>query len=106
MRQIEKILSEIETCINQSSFKKLEHDKLELKDNSHSTSDWREVFKTCCAMLNTGGGIIIIGVFEDEKNKKFVATGYKKENEEKTKTIPKVFTNEAKQPFNLPTSRF
>lgn len=45
MRQIEKILSEIESCIQKGTFKKLEHDKLDLKDNSHYTSDWNEVHK-------------------------------------------------------------
>ena len=101
MRQIEKILSEVETCINQGTFKRLEDDRLDLKDNSHSTSDWREVYKTCCAFLNTGGGIVLVGVYEDEKNKKFTVTGYDKRNEEKTKTITKAFTNEQKQPLDL-----
>jgi ATP-dependent DNA helicase RecG len=101
MRQIEKILSEIESCINQGTFKKLEHDKLDLKDNSHSTSHWREVFKTCCSFLNTGGGIVIIGIFEDEANKKFTITGYNKHNEDKTKTISKVYTDEDKNPLDL-----
>lgn len=101
MRQIEKILSEIETCINQGTFKKLEDDKLDLKDNSHNTSEWREVFKTCCSFLNTGGGIILIGIYEDEKNKKFTITGYDKRNEEKTKTIPRIFTSENKQALDL-----
>jgi len=44
MRQIEKILSKIEVCIKNNTFKKLEHDKLELKDNSHQTSDWKEIY--------------------------------------------------------------
>lgn len=69
MRKIEKILSEIETCIKQGTFKNLEHDKLDLKYNSHDGSDWKEVFKTACAFLNTNGGILLIGIYEDEKNK-------------------------------------
>ena len=58
MRQIEKILSEIESCVKNDTFKRLEHDKLELKDNGHHASEWKEVHKTTCAFLNTSGGII------------------------------------------------
>ena len=101
MRQIEKILFEIENCIENNTFKKLEHDKLELKDNSHHTSNWKEVYKTACSFLNTSGGIILIGIYEDEKSKQFVVTGYDKRNEEKTKEISNVYTNELKQTVDL-----
>ncbi len=101
MRQIEKILSEIESSIKNNTFKKIEHDKLELKDNSHHTSDWKEVHKTACSFLNTGGGIIIIGIYEDEINRKYSITGFDKSNENKTKEIPAVFTNDTKERQDL-----
>lgn len=101
MRKIEKILSEIETCIQNGSFKKLEHDKLELKDNSHQGSEWKEVYKTACAFLNTNGGIILIGIFEDDNKKEFIIRGFDKRNEEKIKNIAKVFTNEKGQNLDL-----
>lgn len=101
MRKIEKILSEIETCIKQGTSKNLEHDKFELKDNSHVESNWKEIYKTACAFLNTNGGIILIGIYEDEKNKKFIVTGYDKRNEERTKTIVNKFTTENKKTINL-----
>lgn len=101
MRQIQKILSEIESCIQAGTFKKLEHDKLELKDNSHQASDWKEVHKTACSFLNTNGGIIIIGIHENEAKGTFVLNGYDKRNEDKTKQIPKVFTDELKQLLDL-----
>jgi predicted HTH transcriptional regulator len=101
MRQIEKIVAKIEGCIKNGTFQKLEHDKFELKDNSHTAAEWREVCKTACAFLNTNGGILIIGIHEDEKNKKFAVTGFDKRNEDKIKEITKVFTNEKKHPLNL-----
>jgi len=101
MRQIERIISDIENCYQKGTFKKLEHDKLDLKDNSHSSSNWKEVHRTACAFLNTNGGIILIGVFEDEKNQKFVITGYDKRNEEKTKNIKNVFTDENNKVLDL-----
>lgn len=101
MRKIEKILSEIETCIRQETFKNLEHDKMDLKDNSHVESNWKEIYKTACAFLNTNGGIILIGIYEDEKYKKFIVTGYDKRNEERTKTIVNKFTTENKKTINL-----
>jgi ATP-dependent DNA helicase RecG len=101
MRAIEKILLEIENCIKTDTFKNLEHDKLELKDNSHIASGWKEVYKTACAFLNTSGGILLIGVFEDLENKKFIIPGYNKSNEEKTKAIKRVFTDENKNEVDL-----
>jgi ATP-dependent DNA helicase RecG len=101
MRQIEKILLEIESCIKKDIFKQLEHDKLELKDNSYNASNWKEIYKTACAFLNSGGVIIIIGIHENDKEKKYNITGYDKLSENKTKEIVKIFTDELKNQVDL-----
>jgi ATP-dependent DNA helicase RecG len=94
MRKIEKVINEIENCIRNNSFKELEDDKLELKDNSHNATEWKEVYKSACAFLNTSGGIIVIGIKEDKVNKKFIVTGFDKRNEDKAKAIRSKFLTE------------
>jgi predicted HTH transcriptional regulator len=88
MRIVDDILQKIEYCIINGQYLKLENEKIELKDNSHTSSEWNEVFKTVNAFLNTeGGGILVIGVKEDEKNARYVFTGFDFKNEPKIKSI-------------------
>ena len=101
MKQIDKILGTIENHIINSTFEKLENDRLEIKDNSHVSSKWTELYKTTCAFLNTQGGIIIIGVHEDEKNNKYTVTGFDLNNENKTKELGKNFKDENNKPLDL-----
>jgi ATP-dependent DNA helicase RecG len=72
-----------------------------LKNNSHNASDWKEVYKTACAFLNTSGGILLIGVYEDIENKRFEIPGYDKRNEDKTKNIKSVFKDENNKGIDL-----
>jgi len=101
MGRIENILQEIENCIQQNTFKKLEDDKLDIKDNSHNSSEWKEIYKTACAFLNTNGGIILIGIHEDENKERFIIKGFDMSNEEKLKSIKDVFTDEKKRTLDL-----
>ncbi|MDR3341907.1 MAG: putative DNA binding domain-containing protein [Treponema sp.] len=100
MRYIDKILEQIEQCIITNTFKSVETEKLELKDLSAS-ENWKELYKTICAFLNTQGGIIVIGIKEDVKNQQFKFTGYNSNNEAKIKEIPKQFTEEKRRSLEL-----
>ena len=98
MKIIDEFLQKLEAIIQSGHYMPVENDKIELKDNSHDASDWTEVYKTINAFLNTEGGIIVIGVKEDKKNKCFTVTGFDYNNEEKTKTIKDVYKNEEDLP--------
>lgn len=100
MNPIDNILNKLEYCIEHGTYEKLETDKYELKDNSHSASDWKEVYKTANAFLNTNGGIIFIGIHEDSKGEKYTFRGFDYRNEEKIKELPKQFTNEKGEKLN------
>jgi predicted HTH transcriptional regulator len=92
MREIDKVLEQIEGCIKNKSYKPFETDRFELKDLS-SGQDWQELYKSVNAFLNTKGGIIVIGIKEDTKNKQFKFTGFRQTNESKLKELPKMFAD-------------
>ncbi|OQY48651.1 MAG: hypothetical protein B6242_01705 [Anaerolineaceae bacterium 4572_78] len=98
MKHIDKVLAQIEQCLNDDTYLPLENEQLELKDMSGG-QNWTEIHKTACAFLNTQDGIIIVGV--NEKNGKYILKGYRADNEPKTKEIAKQFTNRDGQHINL-----
>jgi len=94
MRAIDKILEKLAQHVKGKSYTIVETDRLELKDLSGG-EDWKELYKTICAFLNTQGGIIVIGIKEDTKNQKYQFTGFSATHstEEKIKNIPHLFTD-------------
>jgi predicted HTH transcriptional regulator len=94
MKVIDDVLQQIEFCIQNNDFYTIENEKIELKDNSHNKSEWSEVFKTVNAYLNTNGGIIIIGVYEDRKNRRYIFKGFDFNNEDKVKTIKDLYIDD------------
>ncbi|HRK26205.1 MAG TPA: putative DNA binding domain-containing protein, partial [Chitinophagales bacterium] len=93
MREIDKILLALEEQITTGTYISAETDKIELKDLSGG-SNWKELHKTVCAFLNTKGGIIIVGVKEDQKQQRYTFTGYNANNESKIKELCKLFTDD------------
>jgi ATP-dependent DNA helicase RecG len=101
MNPIDRILSTLEYCIQHNTYEKIETNRYELKDNSHESADWKEVYKTTNAFLNTKGGIIFIGIHEDSEGRKYTFTGFDHRNEEKIKEIPTKFNDESGKKLNL-----
>lgn len=98
IKVVEEVLSKIETLIQQDEFQHLETEKLEIKDLS-SSEDWKELYRSICAFLNSQGGIVIIGILE--RDKKYRVTGFNPNLEDKLKEIPKYFTDELKNTLDL-----
>lgn len=92
MAYIDKVLAKIQSHIENKTFEHLETERLEIKDLSGG-ENWKELYKTASAFLNTEGGIIVIGI--KEKNNQYVFTGYKgsPKMEDSLKDIPNQFTN-------------
>jgi ATP-dependent DNA helicase RecG len=100
MKVVDKILTQVQYCIDNNVFQELETEKIELKDLS-AGDEWKELYKTTCAFLNTNGGIVIIGIKETNDKTKYIFKGFNASNENKLKELPKQFTTDTGQQFDL-----
>ena len=89
MKTIDNIISKLETSIKSGSYIPIETERIELKDLSGG-EDWKELYKTVCAFLNSQGGIIIIGIYENSIKTAYKLSGFNLNNEEKLKEIKKI----------------
>jgi predicted HTH transcriptional regulator len=89
MTALERTLSRIEACLNEGKYEPVETDRFELKPCPANNVEWREIAKSANAFLNTRGGILIIGVKEEQEpaGKKFIFTGYREDAEPKIKDL-------------------
>jgi len=100
LRIVDKILLQVQEYIEKGTFKELETDKIELKDLS-TGDDWKELYKSVCAFLNTNGGIVIIGINENDSKTTYSFKGFNANNESKLKELPKQFTSDSGQVMDL-----
>ncbi len=101
MKVTDNLLKQLEECLNTGIYKELETDKIELKDLSGG-DDWKELYKSVCAFLNTQGGIIIIGVKEKSDKSAYQFQGFNlSDSEAKLKELPKQFTSDNGQQLDL-----
>lgn len=99
MKQIDQILSIINNSIQDNSFVEIETEKIEIKSLASTGGDWKELYKSACAFLNTEGGMVIIGI--QEKNKSYEIKGYEERGENQLKLLGTRFTNQNRDKLDL-----
>ena len=100
MNVVDKVLLRLKNCLETNTYQSVETDKIELKDLSGGR-EWKELYKSVCAFLNSQGGIVILGVKENEKETGYTFTGFNINNEDKLKELPKKFTTDEQKPVDL-----
>jgi ATP-dependent DNA helicase RecG len=100
MKVVDKVLVKLKECLETSNYRSIETEKIELKDLS-TGQEWKELYKTVCAFLNSRGGIIILGINENSGKTAYKLTGFSINNEERLKELPKKFTTDSIQPIDL-----
>lgn len=95
MREVDKILNQIEECINTSSYVPVETEKVELKPTPPNLKSANSILESICAFLNTRGGILIVGIKDNNNvpNKNYELKGYNEDFENNVKEFGKIFTD-------------
>lgn len=95
MKEIDKILNKVEDCINNKYYSSVETEKVELKPSPPSLKEANSLLHSVCAFLNTNGGILVIGIRDNNNvpNKNYELKGYNEESESILKTIGQKFTD-------------
>lgn len=95
MTDIDDILSALDELLGAGRFEELESDTIEFKPVPADRSQWRAVYETVNAFLNTRGGILVLGVKEEnaQHGRKYMLTGWRSEAEPVVKEIPQRFTD-------------
>ncbi len=103
MKEIDKILTQIEDCITNDSYQSVETEKVELKPTPPTLKGAHSMLQSVCAFLNTNGGILIIGI-KDNNNvpkKHYELKGYNEEAEGILKSIGTQFRDKDNNPVDV-----
>lgn len=103
---VEKNLAIIANCIETGQYREVETERFELKDLSAGWGD--DWYKSVCSFLNTHGGVIVIGIRDNNnaKPKNYKLTSYTNtdQNENHLKqALPKIFTDREGKQLDLST---
>ena len=102
MKTVERLLMRLEELIRESRFEELETETIEIKSVPSSGGEWTEIAKSVMAFLNKRGGILLLGVKQEQKPvRHYTVTGWRLEAEQRVASLGRKFTDRRKQPLDL-----
>jgi len=92
-RTLDRLLDRLDELIRTDSFEELETDGIEIKPVPASGGEWRKIHESVNTFLNTRGGLLLVGIKEEQlpTGKRYVFTGYRSEAEPKLKDLSSLF---------------
>jgi|GEM_PF-22466 len=90
---INKVLARLAELVRNGQFDQVETDTLEIKPVPHDSQSWKEIHESVCSLLNTRGGLILVGIKESQVNGQnaYYFSGWQSQAEPKIKEIPSLF---------------
>lgn len=102
MKTVDRLLSRLEDLIRSDRFEELETETIEIKPVPSTGGEWNEIAKSVMAFLNTRGGIVVLGVTEDQRpSRRYRVTGWRPDGENGVVNLMTRFTDRRGQPLNI-----
>ncbi|MFN7805637.1 MAG: ATP-binding protein [Planctomycetaceae bacterium] len=103
---LDKTLTRIAELIQEQRFEELEIHDLEIKLVPPRGADWKTLYQSISAFLNTSGGIVLLGIKEEGTGPKrrYVFQGWNPHAEGKLRQLPNLFTDSEGKPLDLTTA--
>jgi ATP-dependent DNA helicase RecG len=102
MDSLTPILNKLELCVRQGSWESLETDWLEIKPVPSSGNAWDNIRDSICAFLNTRGGVVVLGIKDQQQPKRhFTFTGYTENNSSNLSALRSAFKDAKGNPMDV-----
>lgn len=96
------ILNKLERCVREGAYESLETDWLEIKPVPSSGGAWDNIRDTVCSFLNTRGGVVILGIKDEQQpSRHFTFTGYTENNSGNLSMLRSVFKDAKGNPMEV-----
>ena len=104
MNPFDDILERLAELVVSQKFVDMETDGIEIKPVPSQGNEWKAIHQSVNAFLNTRGGVVILGIREEQNPRRYVVTGWKEHAENNLRELADKFTNLAGNPLKLATS--
>jgi predicted HTH transcriptional regulator len=102
MYDLTPILRKLEHCLRDKVFESTETDWLEIKPVPATGNAWDTISESICALLNSRGGVVILGIKEEQKPQRhYVFTGYSEQNSGNVAALRKHFTDDHRSQIDV-----
>jgi predicted HTH transcriptional regulator len=96
------ILNKLERCVREGAYESLETDWLEIKPVPSSGGAWDNIRDSICSFLNTRGGVVILGIKDEQQpSRHFTFTGYTENNSGNLSLLRSVFKDAKGNPMEV-----
>jgi len=97
-----RILRQLESCVREKTYKSLETDWFEAKPVPATGNAWDSIRQSICAFLNTRGGVILLGVRDEQKPKRHYAfSGYTENHSRQLEGLREHFKDYRRNPLDV-----
>lgn len=102
MDSLTQVLNRLELCVRNGSYESLETDWLEVKSVPASGNAWDSIRESICAFLNTRGGVVILGIRDEQKpHRHYTFTGYTEDNSGQLAQLRQHFKDARRNPMDV-----